>query len=197
MKVVVALGANALLRRDQPPTAENQLENIRAAALQLAQVAEDLCTSLLARELQADLLIIATDVPAVYIDWGSPTQRALGEVTPQDLAKYHFAEGSMGPKVEAARNFVLATGKRAVIGSLDQIEDMLAGNAGTRVYLAKANGAVCRSNSTCIACPHLHGGLIICGRSDPLAQRGTLAIEAQLVIASLGGSPQVKWLQRR
>jgi carbamate kinase len=40
MKVVVALGGNALLRRDQPPTAENQLENIRAAALQLAQVAE-------------------------------------------------------------------------------------------------------------------------------------------------------------
>ena len=49
------------------------------------------------------------------------------------LAQQSFTAGSMGPKVEAACQFVLATGKRALIGSLDQIEEMLAGNAGTEV----------------------------------------------------------------
>jgi carbamate kinase len=102
---------------------------------------KDLCTSLLARELQADVLVIATAVPAVYLDWGQPTQRAIGQVTPQALAGRDFAAGSMAPKVEAACAFVLATGRRAVIGSLDHIEDMLAGNAGTQVCLASAGGA--------------------------------------------------------
>ena len=106
-----------------------------------AVIDKDLCSSLLARELQADVLVIATDVPAVYLDWGRLTQRALGTVTPQALAGHDFAAGSMGPKVEAARAFVLATGRRAVIGSLDRIEDMLAGRAGTQVCLAAAGGA--------------------------------------------------------
>lgn len=106
-----------------------------------AVIDKDLCTSLLARELQADVLIIATDVSAVYLDWGQPTQRALGKVTPQALAEHSFAAGSMGPKVEAARAFVLATGQRAVIGSLDQIEHMLIGSAGTQVCLAAAGAS--------------------------------------------------------
>jgi carbamate kinase len=101
-----------------------------------AVIDKDLCTSLLARELRAEVLVIATDVSAVYLDWGLPTQRALGRVTPQALAEHEFANGSMGPKVEAARTFVLATGQRAVIGSLDQIEEMLAGSAGTQVCMA-------------------------------------------------------------
>lgn len=106
-----------------------------------AVIDKDLCSSLLARELQADVLLIVTDVAAVYLDWGQPTQRAIGKVTPQALAVHDFAAGSMGPKVDAARAFVLATGQRAVIGSLDQIEDMLAGRAGTQVGLAAAGGA--------------------------------------------------------
>lgn len=106
-----------------------------------AVIDKDLCTSLLARELKADVLVIATDVAAVYLDWGLPTQRAIGKVTPQALAGHDFAAGSMGPKVEAARAFVLATGQRAVIGSLDHIEAMLAGNAGTQVCPASAGGA--------------------------------------------------------
>ena len=106
-----------------------------AAALQgvAAVIDKDLCTSLLARELQADVLVIATDVPAVYLDWGLPTQRALGRVTPAELAGQAFAAGSMAPKVAAALAFVRATGRRAVIGSLDHIEDLLAGQAGTQV----------------------------------------------------------------
>lgn len=106
-----------------------------------AVIDKDLCSSLLARELQADVLVIATDVQAVYFDWGQPTQRAIGQVTPQVLAGHNFAAGSMEPKVEAARSFVLATGQRAVIGSLDHIEDLLASSAGTQVCLALAGGA--------------------------------------------------------
>ncbi|MDP4076345.1 carbamate kinase [Acidovorax sp. A1169] len=98
-----------------------------------AVIDKDLCTSLLARELQADVLVIATDVSAVYLDWGLATQRAIGRITPQALAAHDFAAGSMAPKVEAARAFVLATGRRAVIGSLERIEEMLAGHAGTQV----------------------------------------------------------------
>ena len=98
-----------------------------------AVIDKDLCSGLLACDLQADCLVIATDVDAVYLDWGKPTQRALGKVTPHMLAQYAFPSGSMGPKVEAACKFVLATGKRAVIGSLDRVEDMLAGQAGTEV----------------------------------------------------------------
>lgn len=103
-----------------------------------AVIDKDLCTSLLARELQADVLVIATDVPSVYLDWGLPTQQALGRVTPQELEGRDFPAGSMGPKVEAARAFAVATGHRAVIGSLDHIEDMLAGTAGTQVCPAGA-----------------------------------------------------------
>lgn len=106
-----------------------------------AVIDKDLCSSLLARELHADVLVIATDVAAVYLDWGLPTQRAMDQVTPQDLSGHDFAVGSMQPKVDAARAFVLATGQRAVIGSLEQIEAMLAGSAGTQVCQAPTQAA--------------------------------------------------------
>jgi len=118
--------------------AGNDLPGLHGVA---AVIDKDLCTSLLARELQADVLVIATDVAAVYLDWGLPTQRAIGRVTPQALAGHDFAAGTMGPKVEAARAFVLATGQRAVIGSLDRIEEMVAGTAGTQVCTEAAGGA--------------------------------------------------------
>ena len=106
-----------------------------------AVIDKDLCSSLLARELHAEVLVIATDVAAIYLDWGKPTQRALGKVTPQQLSEHAFAAGSMGPKVAAAQAFVLATGQRAVIGSLEQIEEMLAGTAGTQVCPAVVDTA--------------------------------------------------------
>lgn len=98
-----------------------------------AVIDKDLCSGVLARELQADCLVIVTDVAAVYLDWGTPKQRALGRITPQALARHDFAAGSMGPKVDAACRFVLATGRKALIGSLEHIEEMLAGTAGTEV----------------------------------------------------------------
>ena len=98
-----------------------------------AVVDKDLCSGLLATQLEADCLVIATDVASVFLDWGLPEQLALKRVTPQSLASHLFEQGSMGPKVQAACDFVLATGRRAVIGSLGQIDDMLAGTAGTQV----------------------------------------------------------------
>jgi carbamate kinase len=76
---------------------------------------------------------MATDVEGVYRDWGSPAQQRIDWIAPEELAKMAFAAGSMGPKVEAAVEFATATGKRAVIGSLDQIDGLVAGTAGTNV----------------------------------------------------------------
>lgn len=98
-----------------------------------AVIDKDLCSSLLAQQLEADLLLIATDVDAVYLDWHTPRERALREVAASELRKMPFAAGSMGPKVEAACAFATQTGRPAVIGALDRIEEMAKGTAGTRV----------------------------------------------------------------
>jgi carbamate kinase len=99
-----------------------------------AVIDKDLCSGLLARELEVDCLIIATDVEAVYLDWGLPSQQAIKNITPENLAKHVFPAGSMASKVEAAIGFALTTGKKAVIGSLDKIEDMMSGFSGTQVF---------------------------------------------------------------
>ncbi|HET7432961.1 MAG TPA: carbamate kinase [Nocardioides sp.] len=102
-----------------------------------AVIDKDLASSLLARDLDADLLVIATDVDGVYADWGTPEQRKLGLVSPEDLEGLELPAGSMGPKVRAACGFVRATGRTAVIGSLADIADLVAGTAGTRVRPAE------------------------------------------------------------
>jgi carbamate kinase len=98
-----------------------------------AVIDKDLATSLLSRELGADLFIMATDVDGVYTEWGTPDQRRLDQVTPAELGAIDFPAGSMGPKVDAAMEFVEATGGRAVIGSLDEIDGLVASTAGTNV----------------------------------------------------------------
>jgi carbamate kinase len=98
-----------------------------------AVIDKDLASSLLAREVGAELLVMATDVDGVYIDWGTPQQHRLARTTPDELQRLTFASGSMGPKVDAAARFVEATGTRAAIGSLDDIEAIVNGNAGTQV----------------------------------------------------------------
>jgi carbamate kinase len=98
-----------------------------------AVIDKDLASELLARELEADLFVIATDVDGVYLDWGKPEQRMLTQVTPDEIRAYNFPAGSMGPKVEAAVQFVEKTGNRAAIGSLADIEQIVAGTAGTNV----------------------------------------------------------------
>ncbi|MCU1619256.1 MAG: arcC, partial [Modestobacter sp.] len=87
---------------------------------------------LLARELAADTLVIATDVPHVMVDFGMPSARPLHQVTAAELrelaAAGQFARGSMGPKVEAALRFVAGGGSRAVITSLEHITDAVSGD---------------------------------------------------------------------
>ncbi|WP_438870414.1 carbamate kinase [Pseudomonas sp. L1(2025)] len=102
-----------------------------------AVIDKDLCSSLLASQLDADLLVIATDVNAAFIDFGKPTQKAIGQAHPDDMEKLGFAAGSMGPKVQAACEFARQTGKTAVIGSLSDIEAIVQGTAGTRISTAK------------------------------------------------------------
>jgi carbamate kinase len=96
-------------------------------------VDKDRASALLARELDAEVLVLATDADAVYLDWGTPAQRPLGRVTPDELGRHSFAAGSMGPKVEAAADFVRSTGGRAAIGALADVERMVEGAAGTQV----------------------------------------------------------------
>ena len=79
---------------------------------------KDKASSLLAFELDADLLIMATDTDGVYVDWGSDSQEIISRTTPEEIGQYTFDKGSMGPKVEAACSFVERSGQRAVIGSL-------------------------------------------------------------------------------
>ncbi|KRB99603.1 carbamate kinase [Hydrogenophaga sp. Root209] len=98
-----------------------------------AVIDKDHASGLLAAELKADAFLMLTDVPAVFTGWGTPAQRALGDVTPQELAALDFAAGSMGPKVQAACDFVIRSGGMAGIGALDDASAILARRAGTRV----------------------------------------------------------------
>jgi len=103
-----------------------------------AVIDKDLASELLARELDADLFIMATDVDGIYTGWGTPDQQRINEITPAELRTQQFPAGSMGPKVEAAAHFVDTTGKRAAIGALDDIEKIVAGSAGTQIVPVSA-----------------------------------------------------------
>jgi carbamate kinase len=105
-----------------------------------AVIDKDLGAVVLAGALEADVLVIATDVDAAVVGFGTPQARPLGQVTVAELRAYaadgHFASGSMGPKVEAACRFVERGGSRSVITSLDRIAEAVAdlsGHAGTVV----------------------------------------------------------------
>jgi carbamate kinase len=106
-----------------------------------AVIDKDLCTELLARQIEADLFVMLTDTDAVYLDWGKPGQRAIRETSPTALASFSFAAGSMGPKVEAACRFASATGKRAAIGALADLTRIIAGESGTTI-LPNSDGIV-------------------------------------------------------
>jgi carbamate kinase len=98
-----------------------------------AVIDKDLASELLARELEADVFVMATDINGVYLDFGTPQQRMLGQVTTSELKQHNFAAGSMGPKVAAAIQFAELTGKRAAIGTLNDIEAIVDGRKGTNV----------------------------------------------------------------
>ena len=96
-----------------------------------AVIDKDRAASLAALELKMDMFIILTDVDAIYVDWGTKNQKAIKAISPGELKKMDFARGSMGPKVEAACNFVLKTNKTAIIGDLFQGDALFNGTSGT------------------------------------------------------------------
>ncbi|MDR6975910.1 carbamate kinase [Streptomyces sp. 3330] len=105
-----------------------------------AVVDKDLTAALLAEDLKADFLLVLTDVPCVYEDFGTPLQRPVLDATPAELRRKGFPEGSMGPKAEAAARFVERTGGLAAIGALDAANEIVHGRSGTLVRPELAAG---------------------------------------------------------
>jgi carbamate kinase len=122
--VVICAGGGGI------PTAYVQGEDRVLEGIE-AVIDKDFASELLARELDADLFIMATDVDGVYEGWGTPDQRKIDRIGPADVALNKFPAGSMGPKVQAAAQFVDRPGKRSAIGSLADITEIVAGTRGT------------------------------------------------------------------
>ena len=124
--VVICAGGGGI------PTIYNKEGNLEGVEV---VIDKDRASSLLAFELEADVLIMATDTDGVYLNWGTEAGKRISNTTPEEIRKYEFDAGSMGPKVEAACSFIERSGQRAVIGSLTDIEGMVNGTAGTQFML--------------------------------------------------------------
>jgi carbamate kinase len=126
--VVVAVGGGGI------PVVEDGDGNLIGAA---AVIDKDHATSLLARDLEADLLIISTAVEKVYINFKKPEQKALDRISLAEaktyLAEGHFAPGSMKPKIEAVIAYLEAGGKEALITDPPHLVQALEGKTGTRI----------------------------------------------------------------
>jgi carbamate kinase len=123
--VVVCAGGGGIPTMYEPGT--RHLVGVEAV------IDKDLASSVLARDLDADLLVIATDVPAVIDGWGTDHAREIRRASPDDLDALDLPAGSMGPKVTAATGFVRETNARAAIGALADIEGLIDGTRGTQV----------------------------------------------------------------
>ncbi len=98
-----------------------------------AVIDKDLASALLSTELDAEMFVMLTDVANVYTDFGTPQQRVIRAAHPAALEQLDFADGSMGPKIRGACEFVRKTGHRSVIGQLSELVDIMKGRAGTLV----------------------------------------------------------------
>jgi carbamate kinase len=134
--IVICAGGGGIpvMYVDRPaPTAygpEKELVGVEAV------IDKDHASALLSAGIEADYFVMATDADAVYTDFGTPEQQAIATAHPESLLQLsgHFAAGSMLPKVQAACEFATATpGRRAAIGGLTDIDDLLKGTAGTIV----------------------------------------------------------------
>jgi carbamate kinase len=126
--VVIAVGGGGAPVYDDPRLGWEGID---------AVVDKDLAAAVLARDLGAELLLILTDVDAVYLDWGKPSKRPLTHITADEAERLdrtgQFGEGSMAPKIRAAVDFVRRTGGRAVITELQRGRDAVRGKAGTTI----------------------------------------------------------------
>lgn len=98
-----------------------------------AVIDKDLAAALLARDLDADALLLLTDVPAIQAAWGTDHAHPIDRITPAGLDELKLESGSMGPKAAAAARFVEQTGGFAAVGALGDAAELLAGRAGTAV----------------------------------------------------------------
>ena len=98
-----------------------------------AVIDKDMASSLLAQEIQADLLLMLTDVDAVYQNWGKANARAIKRISPQAIKAFSFAPGTMDPKVQAAIEFVEQSGGLACIGTLKDATAIINGEAGSLI----------------------------------------------------------------
>jgi carbamate kinase len=134
--VVVAAGGGGV------PVVRGQDGTLRGVE---AVVDKDLAAARLAAQRRVEVLLILTDVSGVALDYARPEQRYLGEITASELERLAredaFPPGSMGPKVEGAIRFVRGGGSRAVIGSLDEALEGLAGYKGTQVVNRRSRRA--------------------------------------------------------
>jgi carbamate kinase len=126
--IVIAVGGGGI------PVIEKEHYVVRGVE---AVIDKDRASALLATGLNADLFIISTDVPQVYVDFRKPTQRAISTATICEMERFvaekQFAAGSMGPKVESAIRFVRKGGKEAIITSFEHLLEAIEGTNGTHV----------------------------------------------------------------
>ncbi len=126
--IVIAVGGGGAPIYDDPVLGWEGLD---------AVIDKDLGAAVLARDLGAELLLILTDVDAVYKDWGKSTKQALTRITSAEADMLdkagQFGEGSMAPKIRAAVDFVRRTGGRALITELTKGRDAVRGHAGTTI----------------------------------------------------------------
>ena len=117
-----------------------------------AVIEKDLSSAILAREIPADIFLIATDVTGAGVNWGTPDQRILRKVSLAELGRHldqgQFPAASMGPKVEAVSEFFMATGNRGIICHLDDIEKAVAAEAGTEI-VQETSGVNGRKREPC------------------------------------------------
>jgi len=123
--LLVALGGNALIRKGRSFSGVD------------AVIDKDLASAKLAEEVSVDIFLIATDVQGAALNYGTKNQKFLRSLTIREatrfLAQGHFPPGSMGPKIEAAIQFVQKSGKRAVVASIEHIKNAVKGKSGTEI----------------------------------------------------------------
>ena len=98
-----------------------------------AVIDKDLAAALLSRKLDAEMFVMLTDVANVFVDFGTPQQRPIRAAHPDALEQMDFADGSMGPKIRGACEFVRKTGYASAIGQLSDPVEIMQGKAGTLV----------------------------------------------------------------
>ncbi len=98
-----------------------------------AVIDKDFASALLAEQVNADALLLLTEVDDVYLGWGTEQQKPLREVTVEEIKSHTFASGSMAPKVQASLNFLSCGGKIASIGKMEEALHILNGQSGTNI----------------------------------------------------------------